>query len=101
MRAAFDTRRWKRNRFMCYDSVAERCSWQSGSSKAGSCWDTSHNLCYYATGCEVEPTSQQTTCDKLGLSLTCLIRISTVICYASCEPHARGWLITCKKSGRD
>src|SRR3989442_10607934 len=24
---------WKRNRFMCYDSVAERCSFQSGYSK--------------------------------------------------------------------
>ena len=49
----------KRNRFMCYDSVAERGSRQSGSSKSGSCWDTSHKLCCYSTGCEAEPTSQQ------------------------------------------
>ena len=34
--------RWKRNRFMCYDSVAERCSCLSGKSKEGSRWDTSH-----------------------------------------------------------
>ena len=33
---------WKRNRFMCYYSVAERCSFQSGNSKEGTCWDTSH-----------------------------------------------------------
>ena len=33
---------WKRNKFMCYDSVAERCSFQSGYSKEGSRWDTSH-----------------------------------------------------------
>ncbi len=36
--------RWKRNRFMCYDSVAERCSCQSGYSKEGSRWETSHKL---------------------------------------------------------
>jgi hypothetical protein len=34
--------RWKRNRFMCYYSVAERCSFQSGNSKEGTRWDTSH-----------------------------------------------------------
>jgi hypothetical protein len=32
----------KRNRFMCYYSVAERCSFQSGNSKEGTRWDTSH-----------------------------------------------------------
>jgi transposase-like protein len=30
----------KRNRFMCYYSVAERCSFQSGNSKEGTRWDT-------------------------------------------------------------
>ena len=34
--------RRKRNRFMCYYSVAERCSCQSGNSKEGTRWDTSH-----------------------------------------------------------
>jgi len=33
----------KRNRFMCYDSVAERRSFQSGHSKEGIRWDTSQN----------------------------------------------------------
>jgi len=33
---------WKRNRLMCYYSVAERCSFQSGNSKEGTHWDTSH-----------------------------------------------------------
>ena len=32
----------KRNRLMCYYSVAERCSFQSGNSKEGTHWDTSH-----------------------------------------------------------
>jgi hypothetical protein len=32
----------KRNRFMCYYSVAERCSFQSGKSKDGTRGDTSH-----------------------------------------------------------
>jgi hypothetical protein len=31
-----------RNRFMCYYPMAERCSFQSGNSKQGTCWDTSH-----------------------------------------------------------
>jgi hypothetical protein len=34
--------RGKRHRFMCYDSVAARCSCQSGTIKEGSRWDTSH-----------------------------------------------------------
>ena len=49
---------WKRNRFMCYNSVAERCAFQSGSSKEGSRWDTSHKPHCYSPGCEAEPTSQ-------------------------------------------
>jgi hypothetical protein len=35
-------RQWMRNRFMCYYPMAERCSFQSGNSKQGTCWDTSH-----------------------------------------------------------
>ena len=34
---------WKRHRFMCYYSVAARCSFQPGHSKEGICWDTSQN----------------------------------------------------------
>jgi len=37
-----DVHGWKRNRLMCYYSVAERCSFQSGNSKEGTHWDTSH-----------------------------------------------------------
>ncbi len=29
----YHERTWKRNKSLCYDSVAERCAWQSGSSK--------------------------------------------------------------------
>src|SRR5438093_9125022 len=38
--------------------VAERSACQSGYSKEGSPWDTSHKLYGYSTGCEAEPTSQ-------------------------------------------
>jgi len=30
---------WKRNKSLCYYSVAERCSFQSGNSKEGTRWD--------------------------------------------------------------
>ena len=33
---------WKRNKFMCSYSVVERCLFQSGHSKEGTRWDTSH-----------------------------------------------------------
>ncbi len=35
--------------------VAERSACQSGYSKEGSPWDTSHKLYGYSTGCEAEP----------------------------------------------
>src|SRR5262245_58163284 len=41
-RVDFYKQQRKRNRFMCYHSMAERCSCQSGHSKEGTSWETSH-----------------------------------------------------------
>jgi len=67
--------------------VAERSACQSGYSKEGSPWDTSHKLYGYSTGCKQSLPASMTTLDKLGPSLTRMIRTSTVICYASERQH--------------
>src|SRR5712692_7259310 len=76
----------KRNRFMCYNSVAESVhSSRAIASKAlAGRYCTNHNYIQQLV-VQSSPASM-TTLGKLGLSLTGMIRISTVICYASCDP---------------
>ena len=67
---------------MCYHSVAERCSFQSGHSKEGIRWDTSQNYIDIQYVAMQSRAASMTTLDKLDPSLTGRIRISTMICYA-------------------
>ena len=80
---------WKRNRFMCYYSVAARCSFQSGHSQEGIRWGTSQNRIDIHQVVIQSRAASMTTLDKLDPSLTGRIRISTMICYAS-HPRCLG-----------
>ena len=71
---------------MCYDSVAQGA--HGSRARASQALAGIHRTNYVAIQQVVKQSQpvSSTTFDKLGLSLTCLIRISTVMCYAS-PPH--------------